>query len=74
MMFSVKPFLAVVFCFLISVAGVAVGKEHAQVITVNDYTYQVDVGGFRDPINETIIIENLGDKPLVNPRITVNGL
>lgn len=48
-------------------------KEYSRVITVNDYTYEIEVGGSRDPANETIIIENMGDEPLVNPRITVNG-
>ncbi|MFC2076905.1 transglutaminase family protein [candidate division KSB1 bacterium] len=48
-------------------------REHSQIIEVNDYTYEIDVGGFRDPLNESIIIENLGDTPLVNPRITVDG-
>ena len=49
-------------------------REYSQIITVNDYTYEIEVDGSRDPVNETIIIENLGDSPLVNPRITVNGL
>ncbi len=49
-------------------------KEYSQIIVVNDYTYEIEVDGSRDPVNETIIIENLGDSPLVNPRITVNGL
>jgi len=46
--------------------------EHSEIITVNDYTYEIEVGGFRDPVNETIIIEHLGGQPVVNPRITVN--
>lgn len=49
-------------------------REYSQIIRVNDYTYEIEVEGSRDPVNETIIIENLGDSPLVNPRITVNGL
>ncbi len=49
-------------------------KEYSQIITVNDYTYAIEVGGSRDPVNESVIIENLGDMPLINPRITVNGL
>lgn len=49
-------------------------REYSQVILVNDYTYEIEVGGSRDPVNETIIIENLGDVPLVNPRITVDGM
>ena len=49
-------------------------RTYSQIVTVNDYTYEIEVEGTLDPINETIIIENLGDAPLVNPRITVNGL
>jgi hypothetical protein len=61
-------------CGILAVApGSAASREYSQVVTVNDYTYEIEVGGFRDPVNESIIIENLGDKPLVNPRITVNG-
>lgn len=48
-------------------------KTHVQIITAHDYTYEIEVGGYRDPVNETIIIENLGAEPVVNPRITVNG-
>ena len=49
-------------------------REYSQIITVNDYTYEIEVDGSRDPVNKTIIIENLGEAPLVNPRITVDGL
>jgi hypothetical protein len=48
-------------------------REFSQIITVNDYTYKIEVDGSRDPVNESIIIENLGEQPVVNPRITVNG-
>ncbi len=48
-------------------------KEFSQVISVNDYTYEIEVDGSLDPFNKSIIIENLGDSPLINPRITVNG-
>ncbi|MDP6040663.1 MAG: transglutaminase-like domain-containing protein [Candidatus Latescibacteria bacterium] len=47
--------------------------QHSEVITTSDAVYEIEVGGFRDPVNETIIIENLGETPLANPRITVNG-
>jgi len=73
-MFQRKIFLVLVFCFLLATSDNTFGKEHSQIVTVKDYTYEIEVGGFRDPVNETVIIENLGDKPLVNPRITVNGL
>lgn len=58
---------------LTAVAARSEVREYSRIITVNDYTYEIEVGGFRDPVNETIIIENLGDEPLVNPRITVDG-
>ncbi len=51
---------------------VATAGGYTQIIIVNDYSYEIEVGGYCDPINETIIIENLGEDPLVNPRITVN--
>ncbi|MCW5979163.1 MAG: hypothetical protein KIT09_13890 [Bryobacteraceae bacterium] len=36
--------------------------------------YAVETAGSMDPENLEITIENLGDAPVVNPRITVNGL
>jgi hypothetical protein len=57
----------------ISVPALAPANQHSQTVTANDATYEIDVGGFRDPVNQTIIIENLGETPVVNPRITVNG-
>ncbi len=58
---------------LLLTAGEAAAKQYSQVVTVSDYTYEIEVGGTRGPVNETIIIENIGDKPLVNPRVTVDG-
>ena len=59
--------------FLTGSVALAQQKEYSQIITVNDYTFGIEVGGSLDPVNESIIIENLGDAPVVNPRITVNG-
>lgn len=53
--------------------GLAERREYSRIVEGNDYTYEIEVGGTRDPLNETIIMENLGETPLVNPRITVNG-
>jgi hypothetical protein len=61
-----------IFCCLFFTASGQV-KQFSQIITVNDYTYEIEVGGTRDPVNRTIIIENLGNSPVINPRITVNG-
>ncbi|MEA2062969.1 MAG: transglutaminase-like domain-containing protein [Gemmatimonadota bacterium] len=65
--------MAVLAVFLFTLPVSAARKEYSQIIEVNDYTYEIEVDGFRDPVNETIIIENLGEEPLVNPRITVDG-
>lgn len=64
--------LAALFLGIVTLSGQV--KEHTQIITVRDFVYEIEVDGSRDPVNETIIIENLGDSPLVNPRITVDGL
>ncbi len=60
------------FLILAATAGKAPAGEYSQIITVSDYSYEIEVGGWRDPVNETIIIENLGQASLVNPRITVD--
>ena len=52
--------------------GDMITHQHSEIITTSDATYEIEVGGFRDPINETIIIENLGETSLKNPRITIN--
>ncbi len=69
--FAVFFFLLI--CWLLVGYSSGLAKEYSKIITVGDHTYEIEVDGVRDPLNETIIIENLGDKPLVNPRITVNG-
>ena len=48
-------------------------REHVEIIRTGDYTFNIDVGGTKDPENIEIIIENTGTVPVVNPRITVNG-
>jgi hypothetical protein len=71
----VESTLFIGLCFLIfamASTSHAQTHQHVEVITTNDAVYEIEVGGFRDPVNETIIIENLGETPLVNPRITVN--
>ena len=49
-------------------------KTHSQVIESGEAEYTIDVGGTIDPENVEIVIENLGNTPVVNPRITVGGL
>ena len=49
-------------------------KSHSQIVSANDQEYVIEVGGTIDPENVEIVIENLGDTPVVNPRITANGL
>jgi hypothetical protein len=47
-------------------------KEQSQVIKTNKGEYQVVVHGTRGPVNEAIVIENVGDKDIINPRIKIN--
>lgn len=49
-------------------------REFSIVIDKPEAEYAVDVGGTINPENLEITIENLGDSPVVNPRLTVNGL
>jgi len=49
-------------------------KEHSMVITNSQAEYTIEVNGQMDPENVEVTIENLGDRPVVNPRMTVNGL
>ncbi|MGD0126202.1 MAG: transglutaminase domain-containing protein [Terriglobia bacterium] len=49
-------------------------KDFSVIIDKPAAEYIVDVGGTMDPENLEITIENLGDKPIVNPRLTINGL
>jgi hypothetical protein len=49
-------------------------KEFVVFIDKEKIEYTVDVNGTMDPENIEITIENLGVSPVVNPRITVNGL
>ncbi len=65
-------FTSVAMTLAITIPLVSAG-EYTQIITVNDHSYEIEVGGSREPVNETIIIENLGEDPLVNPRISVDG-
>jgi hypothetical protein len=49
-------------------------KEYSIVVTKAEAEYTIEVGGTMDPENVEIEIENLGDQPVVDPRMTVNGL
>ncbi len=55
-------------------AGQQGAKESSIVIDRPDSEYTINVGGTMDPENLEITIENLGDTPVVNPRVSVNGL
>lgn len=67
-------------CFLLSTClscvlyGADLFKTFSIVIDKPEAEYTVDVGGTIDPENLEITIENLGDTPVVNPRMAVNGL
>ncbi len=48
-------------------------KEHTELITTDSKIFEIEVAGTIDPENIEITIENAGDTPVKNPRITVNG-
>lgn len=49
-------------------------KTFSREITAQDDEYTIEVGGLLDPENVEIVIENLGDAPVADPRISINGL
>jgi hypothetical protein len=49
-------------------------KQFAVVIDKPKFEYVVEADGTMDPQNVEITIENIGGTPVVNPRMTVNGL
>ena len=72
-------YAAILFAIAVPVSTVAVTgqdttREFSIVIEKPLAEYTVDVGGTMDPENLEIVIENLGDAPVVNPRLSVNGL
>jgi hypothetical protein len=72
-------FLAILFTLIQLVPGwttKAQGnlKEYSIVVTKPEAEYTIDVQGAIDPENVEIDVENLSDQPVVNPRMTVNGL
>jgi len=48
-------------------------KEHTETVTAGRQTFEIEVGGTLDPENLEITVENAGNCPVINPRITVNG-
>ncbi len=48
-------------------------KTLSKVISEPEAEYVIEVGGTLDPENVEITIENLGDTPVKDPRISVNG-
>jgi hypothetical protein len=57
----------------ISLTSPLSAAEQTHLITSDSDSYTIRVDGSREPVNEAIIIENVGDVPVVNPRISVNG-
>jgi hypothetical protein len=64
--------LATTALFLAMLTSTLTAVEHSQVIRTNRGEYQVRVNGTRSPVNEAIVIENVGRKDIVNPRISIN--
>ncbi|HUU29990.1 MAG TPA: transglutaminase domain-containing protein [archaeon] len=80
-MFIINPRLAsslaacsIVFFFAAHSVSAGEPKTFTRVITGPQDEYVIEVAGTYDPENVEITIENLGDTPVVNPRMTVNGL
>ncbi len=48
-------------------------QTFSKTVTESDTEFVIDVDGTLDPENIEITIENLGETPLLDPRITVNG-
>jgi len=48
-------------------------REQSEIITTGDQSFEINVGGTAQPENLEITLENVGDIPVVNPRVTVNG-
>ncbi|MFH1069719.1 MAG: transglutaminase domain-containing protein [Candidatus Glassbacteria bacterium] len=66
--------LAALFCLSAISALVADEiKSYSREISGPEDEYIIEVGGTIDPENVEITIENIGETPLVDPRLTVNG-
>ena len=48
-------------------------RTHTEIVRASSHTFEIDVGGTLDPENLEITLDNAGDVPVSNPRITVNG-
>ncbi len=68
--FAILPVLL----FVTTAGGQENVKEWSAVVDSPESEYVVKVGGTMDPENLEVTIENLGNTPVVNPRLTVNGL
>jgi hypothetical protein len=61
--------------FLLAAATAPAGvRERSVVIEKPEAEYTIEVAGAVDPENIEIRIENLGDTPVVSPRISISGL
>ncbi len=63
-------------CLLPALAGQSASgelREFSVVVENTSASFEIEVGGTMDPENVEITIENLGQAPVVDPRITVNG-
>ena len=66
-------FFLMVFCLSYKNAMAGEEKTFSKIITTGEEEYTIEVSGTADPENLEIVIENLADEPVVDPRITVNG-
>ena len=69
----VLPVLLALLAGRMPAADTGVVKTHTETIQSSRHTFEIDVTGAIDPQNLEITIENPGDVPVKNPRVTVNG-
>ena len=72
-LFVARSSIGIVF-FVNSIYG---GKEsfkrYSTVITAGQKEYEISVNGTLQPKNLELILENIGDEIIINPKITING-
>jgi len=71
---SVAAGLAIFVLCATAAPGAGELKTFSKVVSTPEEKFTVEVSGTIDPENVEIKIENLGETPVVDPRISVNGL
>ena len=48
-------------------------KTYSEIITTNQKEYEINVKRTLEPLNLGLVIENIGDEDIINPKINING-